>query len=165
MKQKLQVNILQDLECEIIGQKLCRIDFRKDKSIFLGLGNRIQPRKENTCVSFYGEWELGSYNASWRILYDGKIVMASQSDSLKYKAREIQVDSEFLLLQVQEITPYDIRIVFSNNLIFDFFSCHTEEDELFHVLKTDGTWWEKGSSGEWKKGRDNSPLTPTNTNM
>lgn len=163
MKEKLQINILQDLESEIIGQKLCRMDFRKDKSVSLGLGNRIQPRRKNTCVSFYGEWEVGSYNASWRILYNGEIAIASQSELLEYKAQEIQIDSDFILLKIQEITQYDIRFVFSNNLMVDFFNCYTEEDELFHVLKTDGTWWEKNCRGEWKKGKDELPPPPTNT--
>ena len=150
------MNILKDLENEILNQNLCRIDFRKDKSLFLGIGNRIYSTAENRCVSFYGEWEIGTYNSSWRIIKDNKICLASESDIVKESYKEIVIDKIITLLQIQEITPFDLRFIFSDGLIIDFFNCYCDEDEMIHVLKNDGTWWEKDFCGIWHKGLSSS---------
>ena len=147
-----EMNIIDNLRQEIINQQICRIDFRRDKSLFIGLGNKYPTCRK--AVSFYGQWEIGTYNASWRIIKDGKILIASESEKLMAGEKEIVLLPQFKLEEINEPTPFDLSFVFSSNLKIDFFNCYTEDDEFIHVIKNDKTWWEKKQNGLWSKGKD-----------
>ena len=136
-----EMNILDNLRQELINQQICRIDFRRDKSLFIGLGNKYPTFRK--AVSFYGQWEIGTYNASWRIIKDGKILIASESEKLMTEEKEIVSFPQFKLEEINEPTLFDLSFVFSSNLKIDFFNCYTEDDEFVHVIKIDKTWWEK----------------------
>ena len=135
------MNILDNLRQELINQQICRIDFRRDKSLFIGLGNKYPTFRK--AVSFYGQWEIGTYNASWRIIKDGKILIASESEKLMTEEKEIVSFPQFKLEEINEPTLFDLSFVFSSNLKIDFFNCYTEDDDFVHVIKIDKTWWEK----------------------
>lgn len=147
-----EMNILDNLRQELINQQICRIDFRRDKSLFIGLGNKYPTFRK--AVSFYGQWEIGTYNASWRIIKDGKILIASESEKLIIEEKEIVSLPQFKLKEIDEPTPFDLSFVFSKNLKIDFLNCYTEDDEFVHVIKIDKTWWEKKQNGLWLKGKD-----------
>ncbi len=113
-------------------------------------------------VSFYGQWEITTYNASWRIVRDGKIIIASESESLRTEEKEIVSLPVFELEEKRELTKYDVSFVFSNNFELDFFNCYTEDYELFFGLReNDKVWWEKDQNGIWKKEKNPEKLTVT----
>ncbi|MCQ2579797.1 MAG: hypothetical protein MJ159_03775 [Treponemataceae bacterium] len=147
------MSVLDNLKEELINQTICRVDFRKDKSLFIGLGDK-NIKKKKSCVSFYGTWEIGTYNASWRIIKDGKIFIASESENLAAEAREIISLPPYKLIGIYEPSVFDLRFIFSDNLIIDFFNSYSEDDEFVHILKIDKTWWEKDNNGIWHKGKD-----------
>ena len=146
------MNVLEDLKQELLGKKICRISYWRDKCLQIGLGEKSLRKARSKGVSFYGQWEIVTYNASWRIIRDGKILIASQSEDLVEK--EIVSLPVFELEKIIELTKYDVSFIFSNNFEVDFFNCFTEDDELIDVLKDDRTWWEKDQNGIWNKGKD-----------
>ena len=156
----LNMSILYDLKHEILNQKCCRIDIRKDKSFFIGLGKKCLPIDKNICVEYYGFWEIENYYTSWRIIKDNKIVLGSEA----YYNSKLQTKKYYSLLKgktlldIIELTPFDVSFLFSDNIKIDFFACSRPSyRETFCILRMDGVFWEKTQNGRWKKGQSTVP--------
>src|SRR5690606_35544518 len=78
----------------LVGQGCCRQHIGKDRSLNLGFGEVIR-HKSAIAEADHGTWEIGTYYCSWRVIYNGKIVCASQDtvddiEELRQKIREIE---------------------------------------------------------------------------
>jgi hypothetical protein len=143
---------------DIIMLPCCRFDVGNDKSLSIGLGRKCKQKSKLSKVEYYGEWEFGTYNAMWRVLQNGKIVIGScDSDKRKQGLRFIFQER---LIKILPLSEFDVRLIFSNSVIIDFFNCTGIEDEFLHILHIDGNFWELNNKGDWSYGR--SPL-PVNT--
>jgi hypothetical protein len=132
----------------------CRIDIRNDKTMFIGLGEKCIKKNRLSLVEYYGEWELGTYNASWRILENNKILIGSYDENNNQNINNI-IDERFL--DIVPLSDFDVRVKFSNGLLVDFFNCSHEDDEALHVLHINGNYWELNCKGLWTYGHSDLP--------
>ncbi len=164
--------ILDELRGEIIFQKCCRLDIRTDKSLFIGFGEKHKPKKHiyksgrvwESCVEFYGAWELCIYDSSWRIHKNQKIIVASETLPEEIMPEFINSIKlvETKLLAIEMLSEIDTRFIFENDIIVDILCCFSDECGVWHVLRNnDKVWWALESSGVWTKGKDHSPIART----
>ena len=146
------ISILEHLKDDIIGQPCTRLDVRKDGSISLGLGKLCPTRYKKGSVPFYGFWELGTYNSSWRIIKSDDILLGSGDvfEDFDMKRQNIHILNT-ILLDVNELGKYDVTFSFSDDYRLDFLSCFSDKDEILHILRNDGFWWAKNFNGTWEK--------------
>ena len=147
--------VIEDLKVEMIGQKCSRVDIRHDKTFFLGLGKLYPTRNKKGIVPYYGFWEFGTYNSSWRIVKSKQILLGSNDfvEDFDAKKRSIHLLGT-TLLDIKDFGRYDLTFYFSDDYSIEFLKCFSYEDEILHVLRYDGIWWAKNSDGIWEKGFD-----------
>jgi len=140
-----------------VGQQCCRQHVGKDLSLDLGFGEVVRI-KSAIGEADHGKWEIGTYNGSWRIIQDCKLVCGSQSsvesiDELRQQVNSIEWGS---LIGLQQLSDYDVRIELDNGILVDFLGTFSGDDELVHIFCPDelvvtfsiGIGWAKGRSDE-----------------
>jgi|LSQX01.2.fsa_nt_gb hypothetical protein len=153
---------LQSLVRPMLGLPFCRVKVGEFFSLSIGLGKMIPSpllhsgRRLNT--NFYGEWELGSYFSSWRvirrseILYSGTRNMDTENELNKRLA-----GFEFgYLKSIGQLSEWDVRVESTNDLYVDFMgvdSC----DETFHVFCPNNVSVVFKSGVGWFVGPSNQP--------
>jgi hypothetical protein len=132
----------------------CRVDINRYKNLNIGLGEKVRNECMNSRVEYYGEWEIGTYNAAWRILKNGKFISGSkqQFDDTNIETQKIKLLFNEKFISIIELNEYDIRLIFSGNLIIDFFSC-SNDDEFLHILNVDGNFWVLEFPNKWRQGK------------
>jgi hypothetical protein len=129
-----------------------------DKSLSIGLGNKCQKKSKLSTVEYYGEWEFGTYNAAWRVLHNGNILIGSCNLNFEASKKGLELILEEKLTKIIPLSEFDVRLEFSNSLIFDFFNCFNTDDEFLHVLHIDGNFWELNNKGNWNFGHSLLPV-------
>jgi hypothetical protein len=123
----------------LVGLACCRSKVGGFFSLSLGFGKLVpipmlkSGRRLNT--AHYGEWEIGSYFCSWRvirrsdILYSGSNNIGSESE---LDERIANVDFGCFMSIVQ-LSKWDVRIECTADLFIDFLGIDSH-DESFHVF-------------------------------
>ncbi len=143
----------------LIGKTCCRQRVGDMHSLSLGFGAKIPHKKNNLPDGFYGEWEIGTYMSSWRIILDERIICASQDDvesiaELNDKLRLIQFGK---IISIDNIGFFDVRVTFSGGLYVEFIICSVEQDEAFHIIGPNDLYIEWSLKHHWKIGDLNKP--------
>lgn len=142
-----------------IGEKPSVVYVQKEfgcSNIFLGFG---KPQSGINPKYVHCELEVGSFSGYWRILADGRLLVAG-GDSLSESDFNAQLKTIFFgaLKEVVVLSPLDIRMVFEENVMLDFL-CGTREDDVFHAFMPDKRivalnplkgWRVEGSRKHWR---------------
>lgn len=140
----------------VYGKMCCRVSIGSPKSLALGFGERIYHANPRLNDTFYGEWEIGTYYGSWRIVKNSKIILGSGDDvgKLKKEIKDIQFQP---ILSITNLSSLDVRVEFSDGLAVDFLPTFSGEDEAFHMFCPEHIYIEFTSDGSWKIGQSNTP--------
>ena len=138
----------------LIGKTCCRQRVGRMRSLSLGFGQKIPHGKSRLIDDFYGEWEIGTYTASWRVVREGVILCGSQDvvESLsdldarlsKIKFGEIEA--------INVISKFDIRLYFCERIHVDCIGAASDDDELLHIFCPEKLCIEYSIFGGWKVG-------------
>lgn len=150
---------IENLIKNLIGKNCCRKKAGRMNSLSLGFGDKLFHGKSNISDTYYGEWEIGTYIASWRIAQSGRILCGSQDDveshdELDKKLRNIPIGKIF---SISLLTQFDIRVELESDMCVDFLSVTSEEDEIFHVFCPEKKYVEYSVKDGWKAGESNKP--------
>lgn len=140
---------------DLIGQPCCRQRIGRFRSISLGFGKKIPHGSLNRADYYYGEWELGSYRAAWRLVRD-KVILCASGDlvdslyELDENLQRIELDS---IKQIEQVSEFDFCIYFSNGIRLEFFTVTSDDDEILHLFCPDGSHLSYSLEGRWQIGR------------
>lgn len=132
----------------IVGQSISTI-FVRGKRLCIGFG---EVSKATTIA--HGEWEVGTYDCSWRVVRDNRVVCASNDaidipseleDSLK--ACDL---GEFV--GVMQLSELDTRFIFTHGNL-DILCTISDDDEILHVFFPDKEVATLSVSEGWVLGR------------
>ncbi len=147
-------SVVQPAIAGLIGKACCRQRVGRMQSVSLGFGEKIPHGKSRLVDDFYGEWEIGTYSAAWRIVQEGTILCGSRDvvDSLgelDERLRKIKIG------RIQTINPLsklDIRVCFDDAMHIDFLGTASEPDELLHIFCPGNLYIEYSILSGWKVG-------------
>lgn len=134
----------------LIGKQCCRAAIGEFKSLSLGFGEKIYHRNPKLRDTYYGEWEIGTYQCAWRVMEKNKILLGKndtqQENVLDNKLKRIRFGR---IASINQITDLDIRLSFDNEMIVDFFATISDDDEYFHIFCPDNMWIGLLPGGKW----------------
>jgi len=102
----------------------------------MGFGLKVPHLNKKARDNYYGEWEIGSYNSAWRVIRNGQILCASNDPVDSIEELDLAFNRvEFgCLVSLKLLTDMDVRLTFDQEIIVDFLSSTSDEDESFHVF-------------------------------
>jgi hypothetical protein len=150
---------MREVLAPLFGKACCRQRVGKMRSLSLGFGPKVKHGKSGLSDDFYGEWEVGTYSGSWRVVRDGRVVCGSTEvvDSLEELDGRIRSIVFGRLAAIEMVSKLDIRLVFEDGTHIDILATSSEGDELFHVFCPDHMFVEYTAPGIWKLGKSNLP--------
>lgn len=134
----------------LTGKECCRKRVGEYGTLSIGFGEKIFHNKPNHLDNFYGEWEIGTYRASWRIVSEKTVLLGSRdlpddSSSLDKMLEEIFLGK----IKHFDIGHFDIRVHLDNNIIIEFFCCSNDDDDIFHIMDTKKTYFGFNPQNGW----------------
>lgn len=146
---------------ELKGKQCCRKRVGAGRSLSIGFGKKIPNLNSKTADSFYGEWEIGTYSSSWRIVANGEIICGSMNvvDSIDELDQQIQALLLGSIVNIENMSPFDIRVSLDQGIFIDFMCADDEGDEMFHVFGPEFFYIEYKYADGWKIGKSNVPWT------
>ena len=150
---KLDAMVLQTIG-GLIGQACCRQRVGRMRSLSLGFGQKIPHGKPRLVDNFYGEWEIGTYTAAWRVVHEGVILCGSQDvvDSLSDLDQRLSKIKFGEIKAITAISKFDIRLHFDGGMHLDCIGAASEHDELLHIFCPEKLCVEYSIAGGWKVG-------------
>lgn len=150
---------IQDVIKLIIGRPCCRKQVGSMRSLSLGFGNKVPQSNPRVKTTFYGEWELGTYNGAWRISCQGKISCASNDPvesigELDSALNDIQLGS---VIAIGHLTSFDVRVELEPGIFIDFLAATSDDDECFHIFCPNDMYVEFSTQRGWSLGKSNKP--------
>ena len=125
------------LECmnRLVGQPCCLQLVGKNRSLNLGFGEVVR-HSSTIAEAIHGEWEIGTYYCSWRIIQNNTIVCASSDtvddiEEIRQKIREINWGR---FSSIRHLSDFDLRVELDNGVLVDFLATISDEDEILHVF-------------------------------
>ncbi|WP_076350452.1 hypothetical protein [Paludisphaera borealis] len=120
---------------QVVGQICCHQHISKDRSLSLGFGDVVR-HTSAIADADHGKWEVGTYYSSWRILRGKQIVCGSQDtvdsiDALREAMNSVKWGS---CTSIRQLTDFDVRVEFDNDVVVDFLATISDEDEVFHLF-------------------------------
>jgi hypothetical protein len=151
-------NVVQSAIADLIGKTCCRQRVGRMRSLSIGFGDKIPHGKSRLADDFYGEWEIGTYSAAWRVVHKETILCGSQDivDSLSELDERLSKIVFGRIKEISSISKFDIRVYFDGETCLDFLGAASEEDELFHIFCPGNLYVEYSISGGWKIGKSNA---------
>jgi hypothetical protein len=144
MEKAIKENII-----KLLGKKCCRIHIGSYNSLSIGFGKKIYQNNPRLNTSYYGEWEIGTYYCSWRIICESTIICGSndteERDDMNQKIKSINYGN---IIHLDTMTSLDVRIVFNTGIVVDFLSS-ISDDELFHIFCPDNKCIQLKPQGVW----------------
>jgi hypothetical protein len=133
---------------------ICRVEIDPYKNLHVGLGKKVKNQRKNSRVEYYGEWEIGTYISAWRIVKKGKLISGSRQiiEDTNLETQKIAPLFNEKFITMIELNEYDIRLIFSGDLIVDFFFC-SDSDEFLHILGISGDFCVSQLPNKWICGK------------
>jgi hypothetical protein len=146
-----------DIE-DLIGLKCCRIRVWTYESLSLGFGKKIKHNNPKLIDKYYGEWEIGTYHCSWRIMDQKKILLGSDEpakttiniDHINELNRIANTIKFGRITSITNQSRFDVHVDFDSGISIDFFACAKYKDELFHIFCPDNKSISLQWNGKWK---------------
>ena len=153
----------------MFGKSCCRQTVGHPRGLRLGFGEKIYHGNAKLNDSYYGEWEIGTYYASWRILRNNKILCASGDlvESLGELEAIVKKCDFGRIVSLNHMTDFDLRAEFDSGLSVDFLATISDDDECFTIIYEPGhmavqfavgTGWTLGLSNKGSGEVRSSPL-------
>ena len=145
-----------DAVSAIIGKRCWRKAAGESRSLSLGLGGVAvsvavpNPRE-------YGEWEIGTYNAAWRVTLNGDVLCGS-----KDAGADRDRANKLLAIDLGSVLGWDatvssVRFRFTAGYEVEFLRVNSDQDEWFHLFGPGDMYVELSGCGNWVVGISNSP--------
>lgn len=152
---KLLSGMLEDLS----GKNCCRQAVGRMRSLTIEFGDRIPHGKVNLPDQTHGEWRISTYRSAWRVVQRGKVACASQDvvENLEQLNKQFSAIEFGEILNLQQISPYDIRVTFANDTFVDFLCTFQDDDEVFHVFGPNDLYVAFSVADGWWSGNSNEP--------
>lgn len=140
MAKNLRDSRLQNLLIGLTGKACCRQRVGRGRSLSLGFGEKIPHGRTRLVDGFYGEWEIGTYSAAWRIISDEKLLCGSQDvvDNLEELDKRLGEITIGRIESVCLVSKFDVRVNLDKGMHIDFLGAGSEGDEIFHIFLPDG---------------------------
>jgi hypothetical protein len=124
------------------------------RSLSLGFGDKIPHGKSRLVDDFYGEWDIGTYTAAWRVVHEGAILCGSQDvvDTLSELDKRLCQIKFGEIKAISVISKFDIRLCFDGGIHLDFLGAASEDDELLHIFCPENLCVEYSIFDGWKVG-------------
>jgi hypothetical protein len=159
------MNDYEELISNLLGQKVCRIQVDDNRSLSIGFGEKVFHQKKRSKDSFYGQWELGSYYPSWRLIKNDRILVGAHDlesvADIKLNLIEL-LQGRLINLEIWK--TFNITLYFDDEIIIEFFPATNEEDELFHIFCPENKYIELNSYGKVRIMQSNAPVSSENEN-
>jgi hypothetical protein len=152
------------LTSPIIGMPCCRVAVGEHKSFSVGFGASVKNTGKLPGPRFYGEYEMGTYSAFWRIEKQKETIFCKSDDFGQLDVRDSLSNMlsglTFSHLEVEARAKLILYLSGDRRLIFDGTSCD-REDEIFHIFLPNSEYleysWERGwrvgpAKGPWRGG-------------
>jgi len=115
----------------LVGQSCTLQRIGTDRSLSIGFG-----RIDASGVAPHGEWEIGTYDCSWRVVRKGRVLCGCEDavdsvDDLRERFMQVGI-GEFLSLE--HLSEYDLRVNFSSGTSIDILCTISDDDEVMHVF-------------------------------
>lgn len=125
----------------------------------MGFGAKVNQETHGRGEPFYGEWELGTYAAAWRIIKDGHIICGSMDvvDTVAELDAKVQSIEFGAFSHIEQISDYDVRVKLDNGVFLDFICTTGEDDEMFHIFGPEHLYLEFRPDQGWIIGKSNAP--------
>ena len=145
----------------LLGKATCRQRVGQGRTLSLGFGEKIFHGNPKLADPFYGEWEIGTYNAAWRFIRAGKIVIGSQDvfDSVADFNMALQKLPMGSVAKIDQLTNTELRLSLSDGASVEFICASSDKDEMFHIFAPEKQCIEYRCVGGWKIGPSNAPWT------
>jgi hypothetical protein len=109
---------------------------------------------------FYGEWEICSYNATWRIISSGKRILCGSGDYVDDIAELDAMVKSLSLGGFRDIamsSNFDVCIQLEGEVSIEFLGAFAEQDELLHIRLPDSNVAKYFIGEGWRVGKSNAP--------
>lgn len=152
---------ISDFLSELKGKKCCRKRVGSGRSLSIGFGEKLPNSNSKAVDSFYGEWEIGTYSSSWRIVANGEIICGSMNvvDSIDELDQQIQTLLLGSIVDIETISPFDIRVILDQSVFIDFMCAAADDDEIFHIFGPESLYIEYKYADGWRIGKSNVAWT------
>jgi len=144
----------------MFGKTCCKTRVGEYRSFKLGFGDKIYHGKPKLIDDFNGEWEIGTYYRSWRILQEGKVICGcndpvDSNEELDAAVKRITFGR--IISITQEPSDIDIRATFDTGIVVDFLSTVSGDDESFHIFCPEHMCATFDAVNGWLIGKSNKP--------
>jgi hypothetical protein len=148
----------------LIGLECCRVDVGQRKSLSIGFGERVYHGNDRLKTTFYGEWELGTYDSAWRVMQGRNIVLGKGDEgSSEALTEKLQVINLGKVLELTQPSRVDFLIGLENEISIAFFAESSSSDEdYFHVFMPGKKHLAVSNGGIWTYSDSNKPLDNSN---
>lgn len=141
----------------MVGKRCWRKEIGEHRSLSLGFGCEVH-RKTSFGERVYGEWEAGTYSASWRVLRGGEVVCGSGDEiEGRVSVNHVLAAIEFGELLSIAVPPGVVRLRFETGVVVEFFRVRSDSSEWFHVFCPANVFVELRGRGSWTVGPSNKP--------
>lgn len=132
------------------------------RSLTVGFGDMLYRPTSKEPNGHRSEWEIGTYNAAWRIVQDDRVLLGSMNPvedngELDTVIQTIPIDK---IIGIEMSTKFDVRLVLSGGIALDFLCASSDDDELIHVFGPNHFYAEYTISEDWVVSKSNQPLPP-----
>jgi len=152
------IDIPKEIISTLVGLPCCRVGIGggySKKTLSIGLGDKYKNTSKNSRVEYYGEWEFGTYNASWRFIKNNEIIFGYNNyiEGIDTATPNLEPLLNKKLIGIRALSEFDIRFEFSENMIIDILNCFTEDDDVLHFLHVEGFYWHLLGNNKWEGGK------------
>jgi hypothetical protein len=140
------------LDSECCGQRVSWL-----RSLSVEFGKKIPHNNPKSNDKFVGEWRVGTFQSTWRVVKDEVLVCASQD----FGDSAADLDVAFSKLKfdrfkaIEIVSKFDIRVHFYNGVHIDFLGAISDDDEIFHIFGPDSLYVGYSIVNGWKVGKSN----------
>jgi hypothetical protein len=142
---------LEAVIADLKGKLCCCQRVGEHRSLRLGFGKKLNRSRMAVRDPFFGEWQIGTYTAAWRIIHDDKILLGSMNPvnscaELDEELAKIQFGP---VLDIDASSRFCVRVSLEGGMFIDFMAASNDESEVFFVLQADGHDIEYRSTIGW----------------
>ncbi len=120
----------------LVGKRCCRQQSGEWRSLSIGFGEKVyhgDPKIRAT--PYYGEWELRTYGAAWRVTRGNRVLCGSR----EVVDVEREVDERLQLVKLggfqrlDAVSIFDLRVQLDDGTSIDFMEMSTDDGHLFDI--------------------------------
>lgn len=136
----------------LLGKLCCRQRLGRGRSLSIGFGGKVHHDRKNLVDDYYGEWEVGTYNAAWRVV-DGDVILCGSQEVVDTLS---ELEERFRCIKLGRIdsismnSKFDIWIVFEDGKRVEILGLASDDDEIFHIFSPNGLYVTYSILDGWK---------------